>query len=155
MIEFGKYRQACCDLIADVVRAQGTVHLKVAGSSMVPTLWPGDLVTVGRCEPSELQTGSLIVFRQDERLIVHRLMHWEGGCVVARGDASSRFDRPAPASDVIGRVESILRDGRIVATRLSFWQSMTGMLLRRSQRAAQLYMRVVDKARRFQVPEAA
>jgi signal peptidase len=155
MIPEAHLQSACCDLIADVARTEGKVHLKVAGASMVPALWPGDLVTVRRCETSELQSGSIIVFRQNQRLVVHRLMHWEDGCVVARGDAQFCLDRPAPASDVIGRVESILRDGRWVTPRLSLWQSMTGAVLRRSWRATQLYMRVVNRARRLRVAEAA
>ena len=41
---------------------------------MVPALWPGDLVTVRSSNLSELQPGSIVVFRQNERLVVHRLM---------------------------------------------------------------------------------
>jgi len=155
MVPEAHLQSACCDLVADVARTQGKVHLKVAGASMIPSLWPGDLLTVRRCEPSELQAGSIIVFRQNQRLVVHRLMHWEDGCVVARGDAHFCFDRPAPASDVIGYVESIVRDGRMVSARSSIWQSMTGAVLRRSWRATQLYMRVVTRARKFRVAEAA
>ena len=115
MIPEAHLQSACCDLIADVARNQGKVHLKVAGASMVPALWPGDLVTVRRCDPEELQPGSIVVFRQNERLVVHRLMHWQEGCVVTRGDSHPCLDRPTPAGEVIGRVESIQRDGRRVS----------------------------------------
>jgi signal peptidase len=155
MVPEAHLQSACCDLIADVARSQGKVHLKVAGVSMVPALWPGDLLTVRRCEPEELQAGSIIVFRQNQRLVVHRLMHWEDGRVVARGDAHFCLDRPAPASDVIGRVESIERDGRTVTPRLSIQQSVVGFVLRRSQRATRFYMRVVNRMRRFAAAKAA
>ena len=155
MIPEAHLQSACCELVADVARAQGMVHLRVAGASMVPALWPGDLVTVRSYEAPELQAGSIIVFRQNERLVVHRLMRWEDGCAVARGDAHFCLDRPVPASDVIGRVESVLRDGRRVTPRLSLWQSMTGAVLRRSPRATRIYMRVVNRARRLRVAEAA
>ena len=117
MISEAHLQSACCDLIADVARNQGQVQLKVAGASMVPALWPGDLVTVRSCDSSELQPGSIVVFRQNERLVVHRLMradfarwvdstHWADGCLVTRGDARSRCDKPVKAGEVLGRVES-------------------------------------------------
>ena len=99
------HQAACCDLVAGVARIHGKVYLKVAGASMVPVLWPGDLVTVRSCDSSELQPGSIVVFRQNERLVVHRLMHWVGDCVVARGDARLRYDQPVKAGEVLGRVD--------------------------------------------------
>ncbi len=152
MVPEAHLQSAYCDLIADVVRSQGKVHLKVAGASMVPSLWPGDLVTVRHCDSGKLQAGSIIVFRQNQRLVVHRLMHWQDGCVVTRGDSHFYLDRPAPAGDVIGRVESIERGGRTIAPRLSIWQRLIGPVLRRSWRATELYMRVVNRARRFGLP---
>ncbi len=155
MIAEAHLQSACCDLIAEVARNQGQVQLKVAGASMVPALWPGDLVTVRRCDPSELQPGSIVVFRQNERLVVHRLLRWVdstrwvGGCIVARGDARPRCDEPVRASEVIGRVEGILRNGRRVSERLSFRQRVVGLVLRRSAWATWQYMRVVNRMRRF------
>jgi signal peptidase I len=150
MIPEAHLQSACCDLIADVARSQGKVHLKVAGASMVPALWPGDVVTVRRCEPGELRAGSIIVFRQNQRLVVHRLMHWREGCVVTRGDSHPCLDRPTPGGDVIGRVESIERDGREVSSRISFRQSVVGFILRRSRRAIWHYMRAANWMRRFE-----
>ena len=38
-----------CELVADVARAFGEVRLRVTGASMLPAIWPGDiLVTVQR-----------------------------------------------------------------------------------------------------------
>ncbi len=149
MITEAHLQSACCDLIADIARNQGQVQLKVAGASMVPALWPGDLVTVRRSDLSELRPGSIVVFRHNERLVVHRLMRWVGGCIVARGDARPCCDQPVRASEVIGRVESILRNGRPVSPRFSFRQRVVGLVLRRSAWATWQYMRVVNRVRRF------
>jgi hypothetical protein len=51
---------------------------------------------------------------------------------------------------VIGRVESIERDGREVSSRISFRQSVVGFILRRSRRAIWHYMRAANWMRRFE-----
>ena len=138
MISEAHLQSACCDLVADIARNQGQVQLKVAGASMVPTLWPGDLVTVRSCDLSELQPGSIVVFRQNERLVTHRLMrvdfarwvdstHGADGCLVTRGDARSRCDKPVKASEVLGRVESAMRNGRPVNLQPSLWHRRSGL----------------------------
>jgi len=35
-----------CDLAADVIRGFGTLRLRVNGFSMLPSIWPGDVVCV-------------------------------------------------------------------------------------------------------------
>jgi signal peptidase I len=155
MILEAHLQSACCDLVAGVVRIHGKVHLKVAGASMVPALWPGDLVTVRSCDSSELQPGSIVVFRQNERLVVHRLMHWVGDCVVARGDARPRCDQPVKASEVIGCVESAVRNGRSVNLQPSLWHRVLASVFRRSQWCASLYLRLSSRVRRRGFCEAA
>jgi phage repressor protein C with HTH and peptisase S24 domain len=58
-------QSVCCDLVADVARRQGRVQLKVTGASMLPVISPGDLITVQRREPQELQPGEVILFRRN------------------------------------------------------------------------------------------
>jgi signal peptidase I len=155
MVPEAHLQSACCDLIADVARNQGQVQLKVAGASMVPALWPGDLVTVRSCESSELQPGTIVVFRQNERLVVHRFVHWvdstrwADGCLVTRGDARSRCDKPVKAGEVLGRVESAMRNGRPVNLQPSLWHSVLASVLRRSQVCAEIYLRLASRMRRF------
>jgi signal peptidase I len=149
MISEAHLQSACCDLVAGVARNQGQVQLKVAGASMVPALWPGDLVTVRRPDLSELQPGSIVVFRQNERLVVHRLMHWVGDRVVTRGDARPRRDQPVKASEVIGRVDSALRNGRPVNLQPSLWHSVLASVFRRSQGCTEIYLRLASRMRRF------
>jgi hypothetical protein len=145
---------ACCDLVADVVRTSGKVQLKVAGLSMIPFLWPGDIVTVRQCDPSELQTNWIIVLRQRERLIVHRFLYWAGDSIVTRGDARPRYDEPVRATEVLGRVESIRRNGRQISLQASLWKRATASLLRRSEWCTWLFLRLSCGVRRFDVVEA-
>jgi signal peptidase I len=155
MISEAHLQSACCDLVSGVARIHGKVHLKVAGASMVPALWPGDLVTVRSCDSSELQPGTIVVFRQNERLVVHRLVRWVDsthggdGCLVARGDARPRCDQPVKASEVIGCVESAVRNGRQVNLEQSIGQRVLASVLRRSQGCTEIYLRLASRMRRF------
>jgi signal peptidase I len=155
MIGDAHLNSACCDLVADVARASGKVQLKVAGASMVPALWPGDLVTVRSCQPSALRPESIVVFRQNHRLVVHRLMHREGDRFFTRGDARPRFDDPVTASEIVGCVETVTRDGHPVNPRPSLWQKAVASVLRRSEWCTSFYLRLGSRIRRFAVAAAA
>jgi len=157
---------ACCDLVADVARSHGNVQLRVAGASMVPVLWPGDLLTVQSCDPAQLEAGSIIVFRQDGKLIAHRLMRRSGDCpvdsppdcstgyLITRGDARPRLDEPVDPADVVGRVESITRDGRPVDAQPSAWQRLAAAILRRSEGCTRLFLRLGPGIRKLGVGQA-
>jgi signal peptidase I len=148
MIAEAHLQSACCDLVADVARISGRVQLKVTGASMVPALWPGDFITVRSFEPSQLRPDSIIVFRQKERLIVHRLMHRSGVNLITRGDARPLLDAPVSVDEVIGQVESISRNGRPVGFYRPLWHRVIAWLMRRSERFAQLFLRVGSWLRR-------
>lgn len=148
-------RAACCDLVLDAVRISGKVKLKVAGASMVPALWPGDLVSVRHCQPSELKPGSVIVFRQNQRLIIHRLIHRAGDSIVTRGDARPCFDGNVRASDVLGFVDTVMRNGRSVNPHCSPWQKAVAFTLRHSEWCTWFFLRVSSRLHRIGIAEPA
>jgi len=122
---------------------------------MVPALWPGDLVTVKSCDPAQLGRDSIVVFRQNQRLIVHRLMHREGDRIVTRGDARPRLDEPVAAAEIVGCVESVTRNGRTIDPRLALWQKAIAWALRRSEWCTWFFLRLSAKIRRFAIAGAA
>lgn len=149
MMQEAHLREACCDLVADIVRASGKVQLQVTGTSMVPALWPGDLLTVCSCCPYDLAQDSIIVFRQDQQLIVHRLIHRNGDQIVTRGDARRRLDKPVVTSQIVGRVEIVMRNGRRVDPRDSLWQRLIAVCLRRSEWCTWFFLGFSSKVRKI------
>jgi signal peptidase I len=135
-------RAACCELVAEVARSAGQVRLIVSGASMLPALWPGDLVTVRRCEAAELQPGSIAVYRREEKLIAHRIVRITAGELIARGDSRPRCDRPVAVSAVIGVVDGIVRNGRRVSAEPSPGRTVVSWMLRRSELCTRLLLRV-------------
>lgn len=117
------------DLAADVLRVCGTLHLKVGGTSMLPSVWPGDLVTIQSVVDDEVVPGEIVLVLRDNRFFVHRLVERRlvEDCLllITRGDAMPHNDPPAAASQLLGRVTRISRGNRsfVPNRRISVFQS--------------------------------
>lgn len=138
----------CCELVCDAARISGVVRLKVAGASMLPALWPGDVLTVRRCNSSELKQEQIALCRRDGRLTAHRIKQVSGDGLILRGDALPRFDPPVQASEVVGRVVAISRAGRPVRLEQTFWQRVVSFMLRRSDLFARATLYLSRRLRR-------
>ncbi len=137
-----------CNLAGEVVRDFGSVRLRVFGASMAPTVHPGDVVSVERVSAREISPGEIVLFAREGRLIVHRVRTVAGDSfqplVVTRGDRMRQNDAAVSSSELLGRVTRIERRGRNVrlANRLSPAQQVICGLLRISDRATYLYLRL-------------
>ena len=121
------------DLTAEVIRRFGEVRLRVTGTSMLPSVWPGDILTVRRRSASELRTGRIILCYRNQAFVAHRLIGKHGDGVITRGD-SLRFDDPPFRHDeILGDVTSILRDGRPVALTRVWWHRIGSSIVRHSE----------------------
>ena len=137
-----------CDLAAEVAGTFGRVCLRVSGTSMVPAIRPGDLVSVERASAAEIAPGEIVVFAREGRLIVHRVVAKTGslgdGYLVTRGDRTRRNDALVSSAELVGRVTEIAR-GRCrvrARARLNMEEQMTCHVLRFSDRATYLYLRL-------------
>ena len=137
-----------CDLAAEVAETFGRVCLRVSGTSMVPAIRPGDLVSVERARAGEIAPGEIVVFMREGRLIVHRVVARTGspgdGYLVTRGDRTRRNDALVSSAELVGRVTQIGRGHCRVRprTRLNVAQQMICQVLRFSDRATYLYLRL-------------
>ena len=132
MIAEAERHAVCCELVHDVARALGEVMLQAAGASMIPAIWPGDLLTVRPCAVSSLRSGQVILFRRGDKLFAHRIQRINDDNIVTRGDSVREFDPPVAECEVVGRVECIRRGNRAVAPTLTLWNGIASFLLRRS-----------------------
>jgi signal peptidase I len=106
-----------CDLAREVVRTFGEVRLRVFGTSMLPCVLPGDLISVQRAKLSEISPGEIVLYLRDGGLFAHRVVARAGSlddpCLVTRGDRLSCNDPLVSSSELLGRVTSIQTgDGR-------------------------------------------
>ena len=125
-----------CDLAAEVLRRFGSVRLHITGASMLPVLWPGDVVSVSGRDTMQTQPGEVVVFQRDGRLVAHRVvgrttrqgrLHW-----ITRGDSAERDDAPVSHDDLLGRVCAIERGSERVTPHQSGMARLVAGVLRRS-----------------------
>lgn len=107
------------DLAAEVLHRFGEVRFIAHGSSMVPSIYPGDLLTVRSDAVANARRGEIVFFLLGGRPFVHRVMRkWPERNRIAfatRGDAIPKEDPSVDASQLLGRVISIQRRGKRVA----------------------------------------
>jgi signal peptidase I len=131
------------DLVAEALALAGTIRLRVTGASMLPAIWPGDVLTVRRLESEELQAGDIAVLRREGRLITHRVIHKDKQAVVVQGDAKLRADAPFRREDVFGSVVAVHRDRKEVAlARKTAARAVVGCALGSSQLLTRLAVRL-------------
>ena len=129
-----------CELAAEVLRSSGNLRLQVMGWSMVPTLWPGDILMVARVDPALLSEGDIVLVDRDRRLLAHRLLakNSESSGILTRGDAMRTPDPQVAPKKLLGKVSFILRNGRCIEPRRTMRVSERAVaaLLQRSEIAA-------------------
>lgn len=115
------YEESKSILAAEALRSGSLLRLQVTGSSMLPGLWPGDLLIIATRSFEDLEAGEIALFSREERLYVHRVVRKleQNGCrsLITRGDAMQRDDPPVRARDLLGCVVEIHRGDALIAPR--------------------------------------
>jgi signal peptidase len=81
----------------------------VASGSMQPTLSIGDIAIVVSADPSKVQVGDIVQFRQNEEMILHRIVGSQqtadGMEFITKGDANNAPDPdPVLPSQIVGKL---------------------------------------------------
>jgi len=104
--------QTCkCSLASEILRRFGRLRLQVTGASMLPSLWPGDLLLIRGARFTEVSRGDLVLFFRDNRFFVHRVLDVSGDRLLTQGDGLATPDPPVGRDELLGRVLFITRDG--------------------------------------------
>src|SRR5437879_8061484 len=98
------------ELLAEVARKFGEIRFKATGDSMLPSVWPGDLLTVRRQSFSEFRNGEIVLYEREAGentltrpfgpasprgdFVAHRIVGRRGGKLITRGDSLRRNDAP-------------------------------------------------------------
>jgi len=103
-------------LVADALRLSGRLRLQVHGESMLPALWPGDVVEIASCSLEDVRPGEIVLARRDGRLFLHRLVFaCKPDGFLLRGDSMPGSDPQFPAEALLGRLVSKADERRGVA----------------------------------------
>jgi signal peptidase len=136
------------ELAAEMVRSSGHAWMCVSGTSMAPAVRPGDLLLVEHTAATKVSRGEIVVFARGGRLIAHRVVDAIGNpraqYLITRGDRTRRNDGLVSGKELLGRVKSIERGRNRFRpdSRPNPLQRAVGLLLRGSDRATCLYLRL-------------
>jgi len=132
------------ELVVDVLGRFGEARLRVVGSSMLPAIWPGDVLTIRRCPMSAVRCGDVAVFVRDDRVFVHRVIAHHDSHLVTQGDSLPSPDAPVTQAELVGVAIGLVRGGkaRRVSSRVGLPARLTGALVSRSWHVNRILQRV-------------
>jgi signal peptidase I len=137
-----------CSLAAEVLQSSGALQLRVKGTSMLPTLWPGDLLTILSSRFDQVEPGDVVLYQHEGRFfVVHRVVSKANATIkdedrflIARGDCVQAVDPSVRPVQLLGKVTRIERDGLFFAPRKL---SLLRLILARTLCYSNLFQRVV------------
>jgi signal peptidase I len=102
------------DLAAEVLASGGSIRLRALGSSMLPAIWPGDILTIESASHRPPACGDIVLMLVNHRPFIHRVQQ-KCGCEgypqwITRGDAVPQGDPPVSSADMLGTVSLIQRN---------------------------------------------
>jgi Peptidase S24-like len=107
---------AVVTLAGELLRSHGEFRFVAWGSSMVPSVFPGDTLIVRRVTPEGICSGDVVLFARAGRFYAHRLVNKtdEGAAIhlIARGDSHNASDPPYAEHEMLGRAEAVIRRGK-------------------------------------------
>jgi signal peptidase I len=107
--------QGRCSLAAEALRSWGTLKVRAHGVSMLPTLWPGDVLTVQSVRPEQVEPGEIVLYMRHDRFFIHRIVSTDPrrdkACLVTRGDCMFEDDPPVDRSELLGKIVEVRRAG--------------------------------------------
>jgi len=92
--------------------------IKVAGSSMRPSIISGDYALVKPCTLNESQIGDIVAVNNGNNICMHRLVWKSHAKLIIKGDSISALGVLTinEGNNFIGKVINITRNNKIIAT---------------------------------------
>ena len=119
-------------IAVDALRRGGRLRLQVRGESMLPSVWPHDMVEIADCPLEDVHQGEIVLALREDRLFLHRFLGRRGQDeFLLRGDSMPAPDPIFPSTCFHGRVVQIARAGRTIPfpVKLRPWSRVLGVLL--------------------------
>jgi hypothetical protein len=111
-------------LAAEVLRSAGELRFRATGTSMIPAIWPGEVLLVRKDGAATAGPGDVILFGRDGRLCAHRVVRRvegaDGPVWITRGDRLTHEDSPQRHQDTKKTGLGTTGTGRGFGSRLLF-----------------------------------
>jgi Peptidase S24-like len=110
--------RAKCEIAEEVLRSFGELRFVARGLSMLPAIFPEDVLTVRRESIEDACEGDVVLAGREGRLFAHRVVacvqRHGSGTLITRGDALETTDLPVTENEWLGRVTEVTRRGKRV-----------------------------------------
>jgi len=100
-----------CGVAAAILSSFGQVRFRVVGTSMIPTVWPNDVVTIGHVDVLSIRPSQIVLVRVEYGFVLHRVVRCDSKSLTSRGDSVGFEDPPVGLDQVLGRLIEIERGG--------------------------------------------
>src|ERR1017187_7221058 len=100
-----------CELAAEALCVSGKLRLRVFGGSMLPSIWPGDVLLILRTPPADIEPGDVVLYAREGGFLAHRIVKKEKDTFTTRGDSLRADDEPVSFRQVLGKIAIIERSG--------------------------------------------
>ncbi len=96
----------------------GYTAFKVVSGSMADTINIGDIVVIKiENDKNSINVNDIIVFKQDEYIITHRVINIDGDTILTKGDANNTEDKTIERNQIIGKVTKVV-------TNINIWKKV-------------------------------
>jgi len=97
------------ELATEVLSSGSAIRLRALGTSMLPAIWPGDVLRIEHKPAQEIVPGDIVLVARGNRLFVHRLIEKHNSQWITRGDSLPQNDAPIAEAQVLGKISLIHR----------------------------------------------
>ncbi|MDO8729885.1 MAG: GNAT family N-acetyltransferase [Candidatus Omnitrophota bacterium] len=102
-------------MIRAALEKEPCLKISSTGTSMLPTIRPGQTIWIARVRPEEIRPGDIILIQSSSSLVLHRLHRIEkregaSPVFITSGDASGKLDTPCRAESILAKVIKIQED---------------------------------------------
>jgi hypothetical protein len=134
-------------LVRDLVRKTGRARVRATGTSMVPSIWPGDELLIQNTS-APLIPGQVVAWQANQRIFIHRVIEVNRNTVLTRGDRHHIPDPPFSPDQLLGVVTHVIRNDvpAVLSTRLSYTARLLRFISRLSDWPA--FLLVIARAQR-------
>lgn len=103
------------EIVENLLRQRTPVVFQAGGPSMNPTIRDGDSVRIRPLEPGDPRGGAILLFRKNDRLVLHRAVRRDRrtGHVYAVADAATEGGEWVAPVDLLGAAEWRRRGERL------------------------------------------
>ena len=114
------------DLSSEILKGGNSIRFKARGSSMLPWIKDGDMLTIHPIETNDIRAGQVVFYpSKGGRPVVHRVLRirFKGPkrILLTRGDASPKSEEHIDAAKVLGKVVRIHRGSKVIHLDRNLW----------------------------------